>query len=132
MLTLFSNFNNSGFRLFAHTRLLCVSAKCQNDLLLKSDNISKSQNCLFYYWKIIWNYLKNILKVIKNQKLWKTQIWKFSEPIATLDTKLRFSRGMDNPLGSESRSSRGTFIIDIWYFEEKNSKSAGTTPQNQC
>ena len=30
MLTLFSNFNNSGFRLFAHTQVLCVSAKCQS------------------------------------------------------------------------------------------------------
>ena len=37
---------------------------------------------------------------------------------------------MDSPLGSESRSSWATFIIDIWYFEEKNSKSARATPQN--
>jgi hypothetical protein len=37
---------------------------------------------------------------------------------------------MDYSLGSESRSSWATFIIDIWYFEEKNSKSARATPQN--
>ena len=37
---------------------------------------------------------------------------------------------MDSSLGSESRSSWATFITDLWYFEEKNSKSARAAPQN--
>ena len=43
---------------------------------------------------------------------------------------MQIFRGMDRALGSESRSSWATFIIDLWYFEEKNSKSARATPQN--
>ena len=38
--------------------------------------------------------------------------------------------GMTYSLGSESRSSRASFDIDIWYLKEKNSKSAAATPQN--
>ena len=38
--------------------------------------------------------------------------------------------GMDFSLGSGSRSSWATFTIDTSYFEEKDSKSVGATPQN--
>jgi hypothetical protein len=37
---------------------------------------------------------------------------------------------MGYSLGSRSRSSWATFIIDTSYFEEKDSKSVGATPQN--
>ena len=52
------------------------------------------------------------------------------ESTATAGYKTRIFRGMNYSLGSEYRSSWATFIIDILYFKEKNSKSAAATPQN--
>ena len=65
-MTLFSNFNNSGFRLFAHTRVLCVSAKCQNSLLLKVRQHFQKSKLLILLLK---NHLKLSQKYSKISKL---------------------------------------------------------------
>ena len=54
----------------------------------------------------------------------------FFESTATAGWKTRIFRGIDYSLGSESRSSWASFIIDISYFEEKNSQSQQYIPQN--
>ena len=52
------------------------------------------------------------------------------ESTATAGWKTRIFRGIDYSLGSESRSSRASFGIDISYFEEENSQSQQYIPQN--
>ena len=78
--------------------------------------------------KLSKNLFQNYLRIKNADKLnFEKTIF---ESTSTAGCKTRIFRGMDSPLGSESRSSWATFIIDIWYFEEKNSKSARATPQN--
>jgi hypothetical protein len=52
-LTLFSNFNRSILDFLLASEVFRVTAKRLNNSLLKSENISNSQKCLFYYWEII-------------------------------------------------------------------------------